>query len=645
MAMGRESEAAQEGPSGTAATGAVNMSTSSTSATRRRSLHHHDSVPKPLPTHAPPLPSDAAKAHRKEREAELRAAQKNKDTHMQNVSAYGNREFAQERGQEEHPEETIEGEDEHEYNPFEYDTPVTPYELAKMVFMFASGIALVRFVIFMIILFLVLMFSSLANLGLNKKECYEKPFPRWRRLLLVPVAWLCRAALFLLGFYHIKIKGKPSMDAAFFTPNHCSLFDALVMYWLTMPSAVAKAELFKKPLLGRIMRGLQVIPVARESKEGRDETKRILDLFAKSHTNPDLSKRFPQVLIFPQGTCTKDDCVTMFQRGAFLPGLPVQPVAIKYPHRYFNPAYVCTRKKDYFHRRHWTQFVQHMEVTFLPVHYPTPEEKEDPTIFANTVREEIARELGAQMTDHYFEDCKLFQAALDRRQAKHVLAPLEKRKHIDDVRLHGLQVKEIKDIFGGSGSPLSEIKNALKVFEGFDTNDDGTISYDEFCKATGTPPESDLSKLFFDFCDRDNSGAINFRDLVLSMALTSPKTSNEEKAKLSFRIFDTDKDGLVSGEDIRDLLEISSGGAYTDATTVETAIEDMFQRAKLNGAKTNEDGEPLLSWELFRDLIKEFPELINSAIAKVKFSQLPSFDGPVIPPPPTPLDPKVKKSN
>ncbi|GBG28807.1 Lysophosphatidylcholine acyltransferase 2 [Hondaea fermentalgiana] len=319
------------------------------------------------------------------------------------------------------------------------------------------------------------------------------------------------------------------------------------------------------------------------------------------------------------------------------------PVAIKYRYKHFNPAYVCTRAKDYFHRRHFTQFVQHLEVVFLPVHYPTEAEKEDPTLFANAVRDEIAKELGARTTNHYFEDCKLFQAALDRRQAKHVLAPLEKRRPIDNVFLNGLQVKEIKDIFGDSGSHLSEIKAALKVFEAFDTNEDSNIDYEEFCKATGCPSESSLSKILFDFCDRDDSGTINFRDLVLSMALTSAKATSEEKARLVFRLLDSDEDGLVSGDDVRNLLELSQGGEYKDAEAVEPEIKQIFATANEKGAKQDSDGEPLLDWELFRELIQDKPALVNCAISKVKTKQkFPDFDAP--PEEPSPQTKSKKKT-
>lgn len=43
------------------------------------------------------------------------------------------------------------------------------------------------------------------------------------------------------------------------------------------------------------------------------------------------SSTFPQIIIFPEGTCTNRSCLLSFKPGAFYPGVPVQPVCIKYP--------------------------------------------------------------------------------------------------------------------------------------------------------------------------------------------------------------------------------------------------------------------------------------------------------------------------
>lgn len=240
-----------------------------------------------------------------------------------------------------------------EANPFAYDSRPSAYEISKEVFFMVTLIAPLRFLLVCVLVLLALACSLLATVGLDASTVYDKPYPLWRRRLLTPIAYLCRAALFVMGFYHIKVTGAPAPDAPFIVCNHVSVFDALVVFAYLQPSIVAKAELMHIPVLGRIFRGLQVIPVERDAKGGkggREETKRIIQRFAESQQNPDPKDRFPPVLIFPQGTCTKGSFVTMFQRGAFLPGLPVQPVALKYPYKHFDLAHIVCRAKDHFHR-------------------------------------------------------------------------------------------------------------------------------------------------------------------------------------------------------------------------------------------------------------------------------------------------------
>jgi len=497
-------------------------------------------------------------------------------------------------------------------NPFEYTTPPDAYEWFKLVFFYVTGIAILRMLLFLILLAFALLFSFLASLGLDDKTRYSNPFSKFRRAFLVPVGWICRVVLFILGFYHIKIKGKISPEAAFITPNHVSLFDSLALYWIARPSAIAKSELFEIPILGRIFKGLQLIPVMRESKEGREETKRLMKLFASSRTKPE-GQRFPQILVFPQGTCTRDSVVSMFQRGAFNDGFPVQPVAIKYPHRYFDPAYVVTRKKDYFYRRHFAQFYMQMEVSFLPLYRPSEEEKRDPNLYAKNVRAVIAKELGAAVTDHYFEDAKLFREALDQRQAKHVLNLLEKKTSADEVRLSGLQLKEVRDVFGfNSGSRYNEVKNALKKFQSFDENDDGTISFLEFCNATGFPSKSRLSRAFFDFCDRNNDGAVDFRELVLSMALLSNQVTSEEKAQLAFKVFDINEDGYITTDELRSLL------SWQNASDVSETVQKVLQLALSKGAQKSADDNVHINLETFLAIVEEMPDLVQTAIRKSK---------------------------
>lgn len=40
---------------------------------------------------------------------------------------------------------------------------------------------------------------------------------------------------------------------------------------------------------------------------------------------------WPPIIIFPEGTTTNQEALISFKAGAFVPGVPVQPMTIKYP--------------------------------------------------------------------------------------------------------------------------------------------------------------------------------------------------------------------------------------------------------------------------------------------------------------------------
>jgi len=503
-----------------------------------------------------------------------------------------------------------------EENPFEYDSPVNEYELAKITFFFGSLLIFVRIILVALCVFVAIVVSHISLLGLSADKTYQEPLSPIRRKLLSPIRYLSRAILFVMGFYYIEVTGEPSDKAAFITPNHCSLFDSLVLIWLCMPSPVAKAEVTKIPLVSVLLRAIKLIPLKRESKEARNWTKNVMSKFSKSASNHSYNK-FPPVLIFPQGTTTKVKTLSMFQRGAFLPGLPVQGVALNYKWKHFDPAFVVTRSKDYFFRRHWCQFYYSLQVTFLPLHVPNKEEIDDPTLFANAVRQEIADILGATTTEHYFEDAKLFKLALKLKEDMNVLSLLQRPEASDRINLAGFEITQVKNLLS-SDTVLKDVEAALRVFVKMDLNHDGFIDYYEFCAATGYNPEMEQSRIIFAFFDRDLSGTVDFKELTVGMALCSSKLSLEEKARFAFDLYDSNRDGLVSGK------EITSFAVSSTRNILNSTVQSFLRKAEEAGAPKDKDGEVLLDWPLFKQLVSmdQEPNVVDIAIEKTMLPKI-----------------------
>ncbi len=203
--------------------------------------------------------------------------------------------------------------------------------------------------------------------------------------------------------------------------------------------------------------------------------------------------------------------LTMWQRGAFLFGLPVQAVALDFSANVnMSLAYVVTRPKGYFVRRHLSQLVMHLEVTFLPLHRPSEAERADATLFANSVRASVARVLGAQTTKHYFEDAKLYARAVQMKSEVRVAAAgaTQKERLGEPAEL---PVERAQGTVRAGEQVVTRAEGrgeALVMFSKLDKDGDGAISFGEFCQALGLSEEGEHARLLFDLMDLDKSGSI-----------------------------------------------------------------------------------------------------------------------------------------
>lgn len=108
-----------------------------------------------------------------------------------------------------------------------------------------------------------------------------------------------------------------------FTPNHQSQLDIAILlgYLPGRTRFAAKKELFRQPLFGAVLRTLGMIPIDRDDPAASMERLRRLALGGGS------------VVIFPEGTRSRDGALLPFKKGAFVAALelsvPVVPVVCK----------------------------------------------------------------------------------------------------------------------------------------------------------------------------------------------------------------------------------------------------------------------------------------------------------------------------
>ncbi len=153
------------------------------------------------------------------------------------------------------------------------------------------------------------------------------PFDRRRVVLHVySCAW---ASLYVVSnpLWREHIHGRsrlPWRGPAVIVANHLSMLDILVLYGLFRPFKwVAKAELFKVPIVGWNMWINDYVPVWRGDRES---VKRMM-----AHCRAHLARGTP-LLLFPEGTRALDGHLQRFKDGAFRLAweakVPVIPVVI-----------------------------------------------------------------------------------------------------------------------------------------------------------------------------------------------------------------------------------------------------------------------------------------------------------------------------
>lgn len=252
----------------------------------------------------------------------------------------------------------------------------------------------------------------------------------WRRSVVVQCGrFLSRALLFTLGFYWISEANRNTDTAEILTSenegkeqseeperpgaiisNHVSYLDILYHMSSSFPSFVAKRSVAKLPLVGLISKCLGCVYVQRESKASdfKGVSGVVTERVKEAHQN----ESAPQMMLFPEGTTTNGDYLLPFKTGAFLSKVPILPVILRYPYRRFSPAWDSISGV-----RHvillLCQFVNYIEVTRLPVYYPSQEEKDDPKLYAHNVRKLMASEGGLTMSDIGLAEKRIYHAALN----------------------------------------------------------------------------------------------------------------------------------------------------------------------------------------------------------------------------------------
>ncbi|XP_031198092.1 lysophosphatidylcholine acyltransferase 2B [Mastomys coucha] len=430
-------------------------------------------------------------------------------------------------------------------NPFTHNTHLSAWRWACIVIL---GTVLIPVRVSCIVFLLILLWPVAILSTINLPAQSTKPIRSWRKHLIRPVLiFLFRLAFFFAGFL-VKVKGKKATREEapiFVTAPHSTFFDSIAVVVAGLPSVVSDSQHVKIPLAGKCILLTQAVLVQREDPNSRKTTRNEILTRVKS------KMKWPQILIFPEGLCTNRSCLVSFKLGAFSPGVPVQPVLLRYPNTLdtvtwtwhgFSSFQVCMLTLS--------QPFTRVEVEFMPVYTPSEEEKKDPILFANAVRIKMANALKLPVTDHSFEDCKLMISAgalqLPMEAGLVEFTKISQKLKLDWDNIH---------------KHLDKYASFAVASKG------GKIGIEEFSRYLKLPISEPLRQLFSLF-DRNQDGAIDFREYVIGLTVLCNPSNTEKILQMSFKLFDLDEDGYVTEQELTTMLRAAFGVPDLDVSTL-----------------------------------------------------------------------------
>ncbi|XP_017564123.1 lysophosphatidylcholine acyltransferase 1 [Pygocentrus nattereri] len=432
-------------------------------------------------------------------------------------------------------------------NPFMHELRLTALQKVKIAVMTVTLFP-VRLLFAAFMMLLAWPFAFVATVGLS--EDAVEPLSWWRWLVDLALKAIMRAMWFSGGFHWVRVKGRPALpsEAPILTlAPHSSYFDAIPVT-MTMASIVMKAESKDIPVWGTLIKFIRPVFVSRSDQDSRRKTVEEIKRRAFS------AGEWPQIMIFPEGTCTNRSCLIAFKPGAFIPGVPVQPVVLRYPNEVDTISWTWQGPGAF--KILWLTLCQlhnSIEIEYLPTYTPSEVEKRDPALFASNVRRIMAKALHLPIIDYSFEDCQLAMAKGPLCLPSHTCLLEFSRL----VRRLGLKV-------GVTDQILQEESGRARRLCG------GKISLESFAKYVNLPVTETLQDVFALF---EEHGQMDVREYVIALSVVCRPFRHLDTIQLAFRMFEAEEDGAIVEDELAVILKTALGVADLTACDVFRAVD------------------------------------------------------------------------
>ncbi|XP_022623893.1 lysophospholipid acyltransferase LPCAT4 isoform X1 [Seriola dumerili] len=403
--------------------------------------------------------------------------------------------------------------------------------------------------------------ARLRLAGLSEED-RSRPVTGWRHWLFHPIVWLLsRAVFFSLGFLWVKVKGRRAdlkEAPVLVVAPHSGFLDMLVLCPSQLATVVSRSENTSLPVIGALLEFNQSVLVSRKDPESRK--KAVTQVTERLTSNG----YWPQMLMFPEGTTTNGRALIKFKPGAFLAGVPVQPVLLRYPNKMDTVRW--TYKGTTWLEALWhtaSQFYTNMTVEFLPVYNPSQEEKNDPNLYADNVQKLMAKALGIPATDYVME------GGVPVSKLGGLSLPLESpaRKTLSLLLKNGLEASEVEAALDRMIDRCQSGAQASKA------------SAEELASVLGLT-DRETAVTVCDLYSKDET--VDFRQFYLSVAALSGFVSIKSLLHTAFSLFDREGRGSLSAEDLSDLMGALLGLPQHSTT-------ELYLQASNQGQLTEEN--------------------------------------------------------
>ncbi|XP_074565222.1 lysophospholipid acyltransferase LPEAT2 [Curcuma longa] len=405
------------------------------------------------------------------------------------------------------------------------------YEWCKTVL--CLPIAAARLVLFGIAIAVGYVATLVALYGWKDKQ---SPMPRWRCRAMWLTRLCARLILFSFGYQWIKRKGRPAPReiAPIVVCNHISYIEPIFFFYELIPTMVASESHDSLPFVGTIVRAMQVIYVDRFSPQSRKLA--IHEIKRKASSND-----FPRVMLFPEGTTTNGRFLISFRLGAFLPGLPLQPVVVRYPYVHFDQSWGNVNLLKLMFRM-FTQFHNFMEVEYLPVIFPDESKQQNVTKFSDRTSNAMSRALNVLQTTHSFGDMILFSRASELGKER--------------CSNYMVEMAWVENSFNIS---TSEAVVLLDKFLAMDPDSNGRVQIHGFLKVYGLCFNPVCEKIF-GYLDTEKKGSITFRQFLTGSALIRKQPSFWRACETAFAKCSDNSTDCISTEQLHQLFDTAAEG-------------------------------------------------------------------------------------